>query len=206
MFFIANIIRYSFIKQQLINLLKSNNLNNSFPVNVLELFKLVPNCKVMTYQQFADKYNTDIDFVINMCKSKSGCTHYDNKSKNYLVLYNNSNTNHNVNGRILWTLAHELGHIILKHVPRVQFNSIAENGFNEDINKQFETEADFFAANLLSPFQLFKPLEINSSSDIQNIFGLSAQASNFRWENYQKWKQNHIKTAFDNDILKLFRI
>ena len=71
-------------------------------------------------------------------------------------------------------------------------------------NLYFENEADYFAATILSPFPLFKYLHINSPIDIQNVFGLSAEASFYRYKDYLKWLKNHRKTSWENDIVNVY--
>lgn len=203
MFFIAD-VRYNYIKNQLLKLLQLNNSNN-YPMDVLELFRLFPNCRVMTYQNFSKKYGSPIEDIILKCESNSGCTHYDSKNNKYLVLYNDSHENYNVDGRILWTLAHELGHIVLGHLIKLSSISlIAENNFNRNIHTTYEQEADFFASCLLAPVQLFEYFNVKSVIDVQNKFGLSSQASIYRWKDYLKWKSRNYQTPFDVEIIKIF--
>ncbi len=201
-------VRYKFIERNILKLYSHYTI--SFPIEIRDIINIIKqthNCRILSYQKFMELNSCSINDVVTLCESFSGCTHYDKLNNRYLILYNSSTTKNNVSGRILWTLTHELGHIINGHLPMVSSltSQIAENGFNNLSNPIFESESDFFTATFLSPFQLFKPLKINSPSDIQDTFGLSVQASAFRWENYQKWKQNHIKTSFDNDILKTLK-
>ncbi len=201
-------IRYNFIKSKIIQFLKNEGLpiRYQFPVNVMAYFDYIPNCKVLTYQQFARKYNMDINSVIQLCDSNSGCTHYSPSMKRHMVLYNDSESGYNVIGRINWTLSHELGHIILGHCSQIEETFIAENNMYSLKNNCFESEADFFAATFLAPFQLFETLNVHSPIDIQNIFGLSVQASIIRWDSYLQWKHYHFKTSFDSDILKIYNL
>ena len=50
---------------------------------------------------------------------------------------------------------------------------------------------------------LYEMLNVESAQDIQHIFGLSWEASNVRWNEYIKWKLNHRKTAWENDMKRL---
>lgn len=142
---------------------------------------------------------------MELCESKSGCTHYDVTNDKYLVLFNSFTTNNNVIGRIRWTLGHELGHVKLSHLPYLAEPQIAENNFNNLSHPDLEDEADYFAALLLCPMPLYEQLHIQSASDIQKTFGLSCEASDVRWREYIKWKRNHRKTAWENDMRKLLK-
>lgn len=197
-------IRYAYICNQVLQLYKTLPIIK-FPIDPRMFFKQIQNCKIMTYHTLAKINQCDIKEIIILCESDSGCTHYDVAKNRYLVLYNNSTENNNVVGRIRWTLAHELGHVLLNHLPYIAEPHIAENNFNNLSNPELEAEADHFAALLLCPMPLYELLNINSASDIQNVFGLSYEASEVRWRDYIRWKRNHRKTAWENDMKRLFR-
>ena len=127
----------------------------------------------MPYTTFAKVNSCSINEVMELCESESGCTHYDITNDRYLVLFNGSTSNNNVVGRIRWTLAHELGHVKLNHLPYLAEPRIAENNFNNLSDPELEAEADYFAALLLCPMPLYDQLHIQSPSDIQKVFFLS---------------------------------
>ena len=175
-----------------------------FPFSINNVFLLIPNCKFMSYQKFANINHCSIQDVITLCQSKSGCTHYDIATKRYLVLLNF--TEHNTNyGRQRWTAAHEVGHILCKHHLISAIDQIAENDFFKIDNPEYEAEADYFAATLLAPFPLFKIFNIKSTVDIQRVFGLSAEAATIRLKEYDVWMKNHRKTSWENDIVNLYK-
>jgi len=198
-------IRYAYIAHQVFQLYKQIP-RLQFPVDPKQLFLLIPNCRILTYQRFAEINNCSIREVIELCESKSGCTHYDTAQDRYLVLYNDSTANNNVQGRIRWTLAHELGHVRLKHLPHIAANQIAENSFSNLSDPALEAEADHFAALLLCPMPLFEQLQIQSPADIHQVFGLSHEAADCRWRDYLKWKRYHKKTAWENDMKRLYQV
>lgn len=177
----------------------------TFPLDIQEVIKLIPNCRYMSYQKFAKINNYSINDVIQMCESKSGCTHYDISQDRYLILCNQSTQGNNNFGRQLWTCSHEIGHILCKHHSTSAYSKLSENSFMCTENSEFENEADYFAATILSPFPLYEYLSVQSPLDVQNVFGLSAEASLYRYKKYLKWKQYHRKTAWENDIVKLYK-
>ncbi len=189
-------IRYAYINQLVLKTYSSLR-NIEFPINAVEIVGLIPNCKYISYQEFAKINHCSVEDVINMCGSASGCTNYDVSSSRYLILCNESFENYNNSGRQRWTCAHEIGHILCDH------HCIA---MLDDIEKpDFEAEADYYAATLLSPLPLFKLLNINSPIDVQNVFGLSSSASLLRYNQYLSWKRDHRKTAWENDIVNLIK-
>lgn len=196
-------IRYAYICNQVLQLYRHLPEIN-FPIDPRIFFDEMDNCRLMTYADFAELNHCSLDDVFCICQSTSGCTNYDTATDRYLVLFNSSTENNNVSGRIRWTLAHELGHIVLKHLAYFAEPSIAEHNINNISNPELEAEADHFAALLLSPMPLYEQLNVKSASDIYNVFGLSHEASEIRWREYQKWKRSHRKTAWENDMKRLY--
>jgi Zn-dependent peptidase ImmA (M78 family) len=176
-----------------------------FPIDPRLILDQIENCKTMTYQTFAEINHCSIQEVYTICESQSGCTHYDIVKDRYLVLFNSSTDNNNVAGRIRWTLAHELGHIILKHLLYVADKKIAERNFRNLSNPELESEADYFASLLLAPMPLYKQLSIQTAKDIQTTFGLSCEAAECRWRDYLRWTRNHTKTAWENDLKRIYQ-
>ena len=174
-----------------------------YPLDLNEVLSLIPNCKLMSYQKFADINRCSVNDVITLCQSKSGCTHYDVETNRYLILVNLAETSNY--GRRRWTIAHEIGHIVCGHHILSAVDKIAENSFAQINNQDYEIEADYFAVTLLSPLPLFKAFEIQSARDIQNTFGLSAEASDIRLKEYKIWLRNHRKTAWENDIANMYK-
>ena len=197
-------IRYAYIKNQILNIYY-NFTSLTFPLNIEDVIKHMQNCRYMSYQQFAEINNCSIEEVIQMCESKSGCTHYNFAQNRYLILCNQSTDDNNNVGRQRWTLAHEIGHVVCKHHLISTYEKLAENSLLQITNPDYEAEADFFAATILSPFPLFKILNINSAEDVQKIFGLSSEASKYRYKQYLKWCKNKLKTSWENDMIKIYK-
>ena len=126
-------------------------LNNiiTFPVDVNQLVK---NCgvKLFKYSTLADLFNCTVDNIVDIIGSEDGETFYLPDSELYLVTYNDMCLSLE---RRRWTLAHELGHIVLQHFQLFPFSpSVIGNGLvqlTESESRIFEREADFFASELL---------------------------------------------------------
>lgn len=197
-------IRYTYICQRVLDLYRLLP-KLQFPISIADTISVLPNCRIMSYQEFAELNHCDLEQVILLCESKSGCTHYDIFQNRYLILYNASTAENNNAGRQLWTCGHEIGHIQCEHMAQSVYTKLAENGFQRISDVQFEAEADYFAATYLCPFPICRELNIASPSDIQKHFGLSTEASEIRFQKYMEWRQSHRKTAWENDIRNLFR-
>lgn len=178
----------------------------SFPFDVDAVIRRHKNVRMLSYQEFAEATHCSIYDVIRICQSETGCTHYDQETDRYLVLYNDDGC---VPGRILWTKAHELGHIVLKHFADVRcarYAAFAEehpNGVLCADKTQIESEADTFASIVLCPFPMFKDLGIRTALDIESTFGVSRQAAEISETQYKEWRANHRKTSWENDMRSL---
>ena len=196
-------IRHPYIYNQILQIYKALP-EISFPLNLKLVLPLIQNCRIITYQHFAKVNNCSINDVMLMCESKTGCTHYDVVNQKYLILWNADSANNNVSGRRRWTQAHEIGHVVLKHLPLVATQKLAENSFNNLASPRFEAEADLFAGFLLCPPPLFELLDISSADEVRHTFGVSCEASRVRWAAYVEWKRSHRKTAWENDMKRLY--
>lgn len=176
-----------------------------FPLDLKEVIRCIPNCRYMSYQQFAKINQCSIYDIIQICESKSGCTHYDIMNDRYLILCNQSPDNNNNIGRQRWTCGHEIGHVVCNHHTISAYEKLSENSLFQTTNPEYESEADYFAATLLAPFPLFKFLNIKSTIDIQNTFGLSTEVSIYRYKQYLKWFNTRVKTSWENDMIRLYR-
>ena len=124
----------------------------------------------------------------------------------YLILCNQSIDENNNLGRQRWTCGHEIGHVICNHLTISAYEKLSENSLLQITDPTYEAEADYFAATILSPFPLYKELGIHSAIDVQRVFGLSIEASLYRYKHYLKWQSTHIKTAWENDMIRNYRV
>lgn len=172
----------------------------TFPLDIAKVIRSSPNFRVLGYEYFCEKYNFTEKEVVNYCQSKSGCTFYNRSENQYIIAVNLSQNK----GRVSWTLAHEYAHCFLSHFAKINKPQISENTKEAVADKALEVEADSFAAMLLSPFPLFKPLSISSPRDVQQVFGLSKEASANRYTDYLIWQKTNYKTRLHTDMVKVF--
>ena len=198
-------IRYIFINNQVLEIYRQMR-EVVFPLDIKSIIDYIPNCRYMSYQVFARINNCSIDEVVQLCESKSGCTHYDIMQNRYLILCNQSTDENNNLGRQRWTCGHEIGHVICNHLTISAYEKLSENSLLQITDPTYEAEANYFAATILSPFPLYKELDIHSAIDVQRVFGLSAEASLYRYKQYLKWRSNRIKTAWENDMIRNYRV
>lgn len=119
--------------------------------------------------------------------------------RRWAVIYNKSISSE---GRIRFTLAHELGHFMLHLGTQDAFECSQEavllTGTRE---KQIEVEADAFASQLLMPLPQFRALTLGANVDFDvlssasALFGVSLTSACLRW----------IRATADSAVLVLAR-
>lgn len=98
------------------------------------------------------------------------------------------NDNIHTRPRRRFTLAHELGHVVLEHdLTRIHFrNSETDNSTNIQ-----ELEANVFARNVLMPAAILAALDIHTPEDIVNLCDVSWQSADIRAARLEKLYQRH---------------
>lgn len=73
-------------------------------------------------------------------------------------------------GRMRWTIAHEFGHLALRHSA-----AVVEN---------YEQEANMFARRLLAPMGVLRACEVQDQREIAELCAISAQAAEYAYNRY----------------------
>lgn len=146
----------AFLKSQ--RFLLENGITK-YPFDIRELILknkilLVP---LSEYQNFRKNTNSQEEHI----KISDGRVYFEPLRKIYLIIYNDSPDIGRK--RKYFTLAHELGHIVLGHLndSRTEIN---RGGISRSLYNKLEEEADTFAGNLLAP-----PIIVNQI--FTNFFG-----------------------------------
>lgn len=87
---------------------------------------------------------------------------------------------------IRFTIAHELGHIVLGHTLTKDMCSCVV--FDED-KPEIEKSADMFAINLLAPACVLWGLDVQSSSEVSELCKISPESATYRFEKFLKLKK-----------------
>lgn len=97
--------------------------------------------------------------------SKDGFTIYKDGNYNIFISKLESKTKRN-----RFTLAHEVGHIVLNHHKLLKNNLIR---FNENAKNIFEKQANIFAENILMPVHLVDKFKYEDDDALSRIFEVS---------------------------------
>lgn len=102
-----------------------------------------------------------------------------------------------------FTVAHELGHILLGHVGKYEL-------INREISptdNPIEQEANVFASRLLAPACVLWGLKVKSADEIAQICDISPTAAEYRWQRMQElYKRNKFLIAqLEREVYRQFQ-
>lgn len=177
-----------------------NNKVDSYPVNLLKIIEDSPYALV-PYSVIMEQFGCTLDCVCKTLKSNEGKTIY--KDGIYTIAYNDVGQ---PDGRILFTLAHELGHICLNHLIDFEITETPKNIDNPEMPRWqydvLEREANAFARNILVPVSLYYSLKNKTSSNIRRHFGITLDAAAVRAKlikkDYESTKRLGLYSKFMN--------
>lgn len=172
----------------------------TLPFNIIGALDQFDNVRSATYRNFAKMHSIPVLDVALYAESNDGATHYDANTDRYIILYNDDA----YKGRMRFTVAHELGHVFLKHLCVLSESKVAANNLFDSSYKVFEIEADRFASMVLCPFPVLRELNINSAAQIRTFCGLSKQASEIKLEQYSEWLKQENNKSWEHEIIGLF--
>lgn len=175
------------------------------PVSIKKIIKMYPNLHLQKFSNFAKKNNLTINETIELLDSEDGCLWMRDDST-YIILYNDTIEN---KGRVRFTLAHELGHYILKHNEKSGKTKLSRYSLAEKEYDTFEKEANYFAKRLLAPIPLvdtylseWKKID---KSDIEDIFSTSHTVAMYVIKGLQKRYQVFSIVRETHKLVKNFK-
>lgn len=108
--------------------LVQNSNQAKLPISIKKLIRSLPNLHLQKYSVFAKKNKISVEEVYHFTNSEEGCL-WMRSDGTYLVLYNDTIDN---SGRVRFTLAHELGHYVLKHNERSGKTILSRYSLSDD--------------------------------------------------------------------------
>lgn len=169
---VPQLARYNGTVEKAYEFVKSNI--DVFPIKLFELIHKFE-WGVITYEEMAINSECSVDTVCK-CLGTDGYSIYN--GYNYTIAYNNTIKSQ---GRINFTLAHEIGHIILNHHKDFEVTEILQDNFTKEEYKILENEANCFARNILAPAPLVKQMKFwNVLFNLPNYFGITLKATTTR--------------------------
>lgn len=187
----GKVIRWNLARNKAIQTLAKFNIS-IFPLELFQLIDKIPHLEIMSY--------------IEMCEELSHLGYLDGKvtvawvqehladgsqdaallrmsnSLDTIILYNSDLLVYgHTEQRIRYSIAHEIGHFILKHKFQTM---IARNGISAVVYNAFEKEAEAFAASLLMPYGTF-PSKV-SVAELREKYDVSKKAAEIMFDAVSK--------------------
>ncbi len=108
--------------------------------------------------------------------------------------------------RIRWTIAHEIGHIVLGHfhdfaIDELKKSAAANGGSPVHV---LELEADIFAAELLQPMPILRAIGNLTVAQIQELCGVSKKAATNRKIDLAWWGNTHVAHLLEEKLIPQF--
>ncbi|MED1643689.1 ImmA/IrrE family metallo-endopeptidase [Brevibacillus agri] len=174
---------------------------SELPVKVKKFAKYFPNLKIRSYSWFANRYGLTLQEVCEYADSDEGCCWYRKAKNKYMILYND--TKNNV-GRVRWTIAHELGHFVLRHNELSDKTIIARSSLSNEEYDVFEKEANCFARTLLAPPNVLVALDHINPHFISELCLLSYEAASNVYKFITEGMKKGIRYSTNHPIIEAF--
>lgn len=115
------------------------------------------------------------------------------KGYRYVIYYNDMVMS---DGRIRWTLFHEIAHCYLGHHDHP----------DDSLYVIEEQEANLFTKNAIAPPALICKLKCDCASAVAHVFDTSLQAGEYSYDYYMKWLQygSQFFTDYELRLLRMF--
>ena len=158
-------MNYTFILDKILSVFEECGVN-SFPLDCANLISQY-GYRVFTYQELKIKSPE----LYDICVACSDDAFRDMATKT--VAYNTEAPKK----RMYFSLAHELGHIVLGHLTETA---------------KTEAEANFFASNILAPRMAIHYAQCKNEADVTRIFEISCEAAQYAFDDYRRWRRSIV--------------
>lgn len=161
------------------------------PVDVKKICKSYEYIRLIPFSVQMKHRKMTYEEVIAQCQTKDACADYYASKDKYIIYYNDIDKIVFISSnRYRWSIAHELGHILLGHHKISDKTRIFRFNLSDEEYNQFEEEADYFAQLLLVPHAALLGFKIKTSNHLQVMCKISAPASRRRYYEYMEWKSH----------------
>lgn len=175
------------------------------PVKIGNIIRQMHNVKLITYSSQIKKFNITYDELIVDAETKDSYAVWNSTVNRYCIYYNDIDYNIVNSNRIRWNLAHELGHIVLRHHESCRQNKLFRDGLPSATYDYIEKEADYFAQLILVPHVVLYAFRIKSATQLRTLCKISGPAANRRFYAYQIWMNNMNENVdYDRPLFRYY--
>lgn len=181
-------VRRTEIKKVVLNTLLHSNYPY-LPVDIKKICKSFDFIRLIPFSIHMKRRNLTYIEVCELCESEDACADYYASTGKYIIYYNDVITwKYIASNRYRWSIAHELGHILLNHHIDYKQSKIFRNNLSDLEYSRLETEADYFAQLILVPHAALLGFRIEGSRNIRIMCKISEPAAKRRYYEYIEWK------------------
>lgn len=171
-------------------IIQSNLL--TLPINLKKIIDTFDNLHLKKYSSFARESGLTIEETSELLNSDEGCLWRRDDNK-YIIFYNDTVAKKE---RIRFTIAHEIGHFVLKHHEIDNKTNISRYSLTHEESEILEKEANYFAKRLLAPLPLIYSFvdkwNTISREHIMSIFDVSFLVSGYLIKDLRRIQSNGI--------------
>ena len=165
--------RLNYARQRAYQLLCELDIDR-LPIDPWAVAKFFPSIHVLKWTELRENCHQSDPLSIN-AEGADAKTQLVRGSSDYLVVYDDRVASE---GRVRWTIAHELGHIFLGHLVSFEATALCRGSLTEEQYRVLEREADTFAVNLLAPVTIVARIPfVKRKEDYIVLCGLSGEAA-----------------------------
>ncbi len=169
------------------------------PVDIKKICKSYEFIRLIPFSIQMKHRGMTYEEVLAQCQTKDACADYYALKGKYIIYYNDIDKIAFINSnRYRWSIAHELGHILLKHHIISDKTKIFRFNLSDEEYDQFEAEADYFAQMLLVPHAALLGFKINTLNQLRIMCKISNPASKRRYYEFVEWK-SHVSAEDQYD-------
>lgn len=172
----------------------------------VDVFKLAHRNKIGTVSYFDGRNILSSFGLLDHMQETDGFT--VNVGGRAVIFFNQANSM----ARARFTIAHELGHIVLQHPFLTSSEGASYTLINREPKKgnvdtsPLEKEANIFASRLLSPSCILWALNVTNADEIAELCCISKQSAAIRAERMAQLidRDGHFKSPLEKQVMKQF--
>lgn len=193
------------IKEVVIDALNHANVPY-LPVDIKKICKSYDFIRLIPFSVQIKHRKMTYEEVLAQCQTKDACADYYTSKNKYIIYYNDIDKIAFINSnRYRWSIAHELGHILLNHHKISDKTRIFRFNLSDEEYNQLEEEADYFAQLLLVPHAALLGFKISASNQLQIMCKISSPASRRRYYEFVEWKSHlNSKDFYDKRVFSYY--
>ena len=144
-----------------------------FPIDPFKIIKrFEDNWHLLSWTEL--KINTGVEDPFNLKRNGAeAATKIQRGTNDYIIVYDDSFSM----DRIRWTIAHEIGHIVLGHLVYYEETALNRGGLTQEQYGVLEVEAHWFAGILLSPHVVLNLYDVKDIQEIAFLCNISKEAA-----------------------------